>query len=111
MASLRQINSRGRNGWQLRFSIDRQRKVIWLPAIDEPAAAIWKLHVEHLVTTHGKSLPSRSTSLWVSSLQPSDQEKLAAVGLIEPISRPVAVESTAPRTLKASSTGISLVET
>lgn len=101
MASLRQINDRGRNGWQLRFSIDKQRKVIWLPAIDEHAAKNWKLHVEHLVTTHGKSLPSRSTGLWISSLLACDQEKLAAVGLIESISKPIVSESTAPPSLKA----------
>jgi len=101
MASLRQINERGRNGWQLRFSVDKHRKVIWLPAIDEHTANTWKMHVEYLVTTHGKSLPSRSTTLWISSLQPADQQKLANVGLIEPIVKPEIREITAPRSLEA----------
>jgi integrase len=102
MASLRQINSRGRNGWQLRFSMDKQRKVIWLPTIDEHAATTWKLHVEQLVTSHGRSLPPRQTGVWVASLRLDDQQKLATVGLIAPITKPVTTEkSSAPGTLKA----------
>jgi integrase len=101
MASLRRVSTRGRNGWQLRFSLNKLRKVIWLPAIDEAAAVTWRQHVEHLVTTHGNSLPARTTSLWIASLSRGDQQKLAGVGLIEAISAPESSNPTAPASLKS----------
>jgi len=83
MASLRRINERGRNGWLIRFYLEKKRRTITISDIDENAANTWLNHVEHLAASYGKTSPSKATTAWVHSLSQSHLEKLAKVGLIE----------------------------
>jgi len=84
MASLRQVNTRGRDGWQVRFSFQKQRKLIWLGGVDELDAKNWKRHVEQLVASYGKTTPAKATTLWLTALSADDRSKLSTAGLIEP---------------------------
>ena len=81
MASLRQVNTRGRDGWQVRFSFQKQRKLIWLGGVGELDAKNWKRHVEQLVSCYGKTTPAKATTLWLSALSADDRSKLSSVGL------------------------------
>ena len=84
MASLRRVTDRGRDGWLIRFYLQGKRKGISLSGLRDSDAERWREHVDDLVACHGRRPPSKATTLWLSTLDHSDRQKLENAGLIEP---------------------------
>ena len=83
MASLGRIDTGGRDGWRIRFTLDKRRLGITLSGVDESSAKIWFHHVEHLVESiESNRAPSKATTAWTATLTPAQLDKLCEKGLI-----------------------------
>jgi integrase len=87
MASLRKENDRGRDGWRLRFLVDKKRRSFRLGNVSKSAAEDFQAHIKELVRAHKlKVLPNLATQQWVRSLDGKYRDDLVAWGLTEPLS-------------------------
>ena len=84
MASLRFESDRGREGWRVRYAIDRKQKSLWLGSLSETDAKVWQTQVGQLVQClKSGGLRDPATAKWLSSLTDAQKTKLAGAGLLE----------------------------
>ena len=96
MASLRHEDSNGRIGWRLQFrDTNKKRRSIWLGKVPEYTALEIKEHVEHLaVSVRNNRPPTMVTANWLATIDDKLRNKLAKVGLAEPVEARMARELT-----------------
>ncbi len=85
MASLKRVNKRGRDGWSIRFYLDKKRVNISLPPVDEAAARLWVKHIDHLTwSKENGASHDPATRTWLLGLPDNLHMKLSRQGLDAP---------------------------
>jgi integrase len=85
MASLERMDFDGRDGWRLRFYVNKRRVTLGLGAFVQSEAEESLAHVEHLLEMNRRDRPpQKSTSRWLSSIPKELYDRLANFRLVEP---------------------------
>ena len=94
MASVIKLTTNGRNGWRVRFYLDKKRKELYLAGVSKKIADAVAYHCSEITGAMGANTnPSPKSAAWAAGTDGKLRESLVAWGMAEPASAKLSTDA------------------